>query len=109
MIDQIPDLSPAHRADSINRSHRNEDPMEDGEQVPTIMAGCVRDAIAIGEFLARKKAELGDGYNLWFDASISFSRKTGGQYVNLWESRDSLLGVEEITEAFARLVTISFG
>src|SRR5437868_831122 len=67
------------------------------------IAGCLQDALGIGEFLARKKEELGHGnYLAWFDNNMEYGRTTGTKYVKLWDNRDkfSLSENLDLTEAY---------
>jgi hypothetical protein len=67
------------------------------------IAGCLQDALGIGEFLTRQKEELGYGnYLPWFDKHMEFGRTTGTKYAKLWDNRDkfSLSENLDLTEAY---------
>ena len=69
------------------------------------IAGCVQDALGIGEFLARQKEELGHGnYLSWFRANIEFDERTGQRYAKLYANRDRIkydtVSHLDLTEAY---------
>lgn len=55
------------------------------------IAGCLQDALGIGEFLTRQKEELGHGrYLPWFNKNMEFDQRTGNRYVKLYANREAL-------------------
>ena len=76
---------------------------EDANAAHRRIAGCLRDALGIGEFLTRQKEELGHGnYLPWFDKNMEFGRTTGTKYVKLWDNRHKFSPDEnlDLTEAY---------
>ena len=83
--------SPITTAEQANAAHRR-------------IVGTVQDAIAIGEFLTAKKAELGHGNWLpWLKANIEFDQKTAWNYANLYANRSKLGTVPNLQAAYKLL------
>src|SRR5271165_5706446 len=58
----------------------------------------VQDAIAIGEFLTRQKAKLKHGEWLpWVKENLEFSRQTADNYRRLYENRDKLPSLSNLS------------
>jgi hypothetical protein len=69
-------------------------------------SGTVQDAIAIGEFLSAKKAELPYGqWGKWVEENLEFDRRTAHNYIKVFENRELLSceTVSQLTEAYRLL------
>lgn len=83
----------------INRLH---------EEICQAARRTIQNAIRIGELLTQRRAELKHGQWLpWLDENINFDQKTAWNYMRLYEERDKLGNVPNLSDAYRRLADIA--
>jgi len=71
------------------------------KQIIASLRRSMQDAIRIGELLTEIKAELKHGEWLpWIKQSLPFSQQTANRYMRIYENREKLLNVSNLTEAY---------